>query len=1141
MWQLFGLMSSCLNFLGGGLMKKLIITEKPSVAQDFARVLRVSGKHDGYIENDNYVITWCVGHLVNMSYPEKYDEKLKRWSLDTLPFLPDTIRYEIASGVKKQYHIVEKQLHRSDVDIIYWAGDSGREGQVIEEYLRIYAKVRSGIVEKRVWIDSQTDEAILMGIREAKDMSYYKNIGDAGILRGIEDYFIGINFSRVLSLKYGGFLMHAFGDEKKKVVSVGRVMTCVLGMVVEREREIRSFKSQKYYFPSLNFNSKSFSLPWRITEKSKYYDSPKIYDNKGFYDKEVAQLFINRLMEIKKASVANVEKKESKKNPPLLFNLAELQSVCGKTFHISPSKALAIAQSLYEKKMTTYPRTDARVLSSAVAGEITKNIKGISSLFEEKIISSCINMSSTISSSKYVDDSKITDHYAIIPTGNIKEIDNLKKEEKEIFYLICKRFLSIFLPPALYDNVSLSVNVGNENFRKTFKTIKFPGFLSFAKDGIEADMIDLSEFNDLKVGDVLTIKDIDMFEQKTNPPARYTSGSMILAMENAGKYIEDEELREQIKGNGIGTSATRAGIIDKLVNISYINQNEKTQVLSPTDGGEVAYEIVSATVPNMLNAEFTARWEKELSSVEQGNTIFEDAKEKLYSFVFDNTKKIKEDDKNLEIQEATKRLQKNIKIEVKRHALGVKCPLCGGMVMAHRAGFSCENNKKEDGTCDFFIGKICDVLLSDQEARELILKKRTPLIKGLKGKKGSFDAFICLEVNGKEKSLRFEFPPAEKIEGIKCPKCGSDVLDNNGRGVVCINNDIDENKRKCDFFLYKYAGKTIPIAQIKKLISEGKTDVMTGFKSKNKPDAKPYAASLYFDNDKNIKMRFVDDEEVLGVKCPVCGGKIFKNLSRGFFCENNSGKDTGCNFFAGNICGKKINEDMLKTILSGKMTDVIVGFKSKEKKEFSAALCWDNENKRISFVRGDEKFLNAKCPVCGGKIKVIPGLAYVCENNSTKEEERKCDFFIGKICGKLISDKDAEELISKGKTDKISGFTSKEKKKFSAALRLNEDKTGIVFDFPDGNGKDSLASSKTDFICPKCKSNMFKNKSLLRCGCGIEIPLSISDHKMTDDEMRCLIQGNTLNLSGLISSKGKLYNCKLKIDVQKGELEREFS
>ncbi|MCR4908959.1 MAG: type IA DNA topoisomerase [Lachnospiraceae bacterium] len=644
--------------------KTLIITEKPSVAREYAEILNVRGKAQGYIENDSYVITWCVGHLVEMCYPEKYDEKYKKWRLEDLPFLPEQYKYAVIKDVSSQYKIVNGFLHSRDVDTVLWAGDSGREGQTIEELIRMQGGVRPGLTEKRVWIDSTTREEIERGIREAKPYEAYRGLSDAGVMRGIEDYAMGINFSRVLSVRYGGMLNKAAGTKKYSAIAVGRVMTCVLGMVVKKERQIREFKETLFYriIGAFSYQGLTWYGDWKAVEGSSVFASPMLYNEKGFLKEEDAASFVKELLSNKRAVVSSVSRKQEKKKPPLLFNLAELQSECSKRFKISPEETLKIAQSLYEKKLTTYPRTDARVLTTAVAGEIEKNIKGLSAYAPaSEYVSSVLEKGTykNLAKTPYVNDKKVTDHYAIIPTGVTGGVSGLKELEKAVYDLIVRRFLSIFYPPAVFEKLGIVTLAGKEAFFTNAKTLKESGYYAVTgqdkkaakgKSTGETDTEDapgetgeetaendpetlrkLSEL--LKKGTEAELSSLSVKTGKTSPPKRYTSGSMILAMENAGNLIEDETLREQISGSGIGTSATRAGIIEKLVKIGYLALNKKTQILTPKPFGEMVYEVVLLTIPSMLNPEMTASWEKGLSGVEKGEITPLNYRETLEKYV----------------------------------------------------------------------------------------------------------------------------------------------------------------------------------------------------------------------------------------------------------------------------------------------------------------------------------------------------------------------------------------------------------------------------------------------------------------------------------------------------------------------------
>ena len=686
--------------------KALFIAEKPSVAQEFANALRINGRRqDGYLESESAVVTWCVGHLITMSYPEAYDPKLRRWSLDTLPFLPKEFKYEVIPSVEKQFKIVSGLLNRPDVDTIYVCTDSGREGEYIYRLVEQMAGVK-GKKRKRVWIDSQTEEEIKRGIKEAKDLAEYDNLGASAYLRAKEDYLMGINFSRLLTLKYGSCISNFMRtNQNRTVLSVGRVMTCVLGMVVRREREIRQFVKTPFYRVIAGYSPQGgrFEGEWRVTAGSRYFGTPFLYKDNGFKEREKAEELIRYLKgqdgesgpanasgEMKasggalpdtapaaglQAVLVSVEKKKESKNPPLLYNLAELQNDCSKLFKLSPDETLKIVQELYEKKLVTYPRTDARVLSTAVAKEITKNIGGLRNFSPAKEFAEHILEKKSflgIEKTRYVNDKQITDHYAIVPTGQgFGALRSLNPTALKVYELIVRRFLSIFYPAAVYQKYSLEAEMKGEHFFSSFKILIDPGYLVVAdvkrgkKDGqkeetaqgpkegqtgegdkkAEEESEEISKedpqfiamLNSLRKGDRLPVESLTIKEGETSPPKRYTSGSMILAMENAGQLIEDEELRAQIKGSGIGTSATRAEILKKLVNIQYLGLNKKTQVITPTLLGELIYEVVDASIRQLLNPELTASWEKGLTYVAEGSITPDEYMKKLETFVANRT------------------------------------------------------------------------------------------------------------------------------------------------------------------------------------------------------------------------------------------------------------------------------------------------------------------------------------------------------------------------------------------------------------------------------------------------------------------------------------------------------------------------
>ena len=675
--------------------KSVYIAEKPSVAQEFAKALKLNTKRrDGYLESDEAIVTWCVGHLVTMSYPEEYDPALKRWNLQTLPFIPEEFKYEVIPSVAKQFQIVSGILNREDVDTIYVCTDSGREGEYIYRLVEQEAHVE-GKKRRRVWIDSQTEEEILRGIREAKDLSEYDNLGASAYLRAKEDYLMGINFSRLLTLKYGNSISN-FLQTKYSVVSVGRVMTCVLGMVVRREREIRDFVKTPFYrvLSTIDAQGHTFEGEWRAVKGSRYFESYDLYKENGFKERKKAEELIQYLQtpDDEYVNVAgiqgqpglncrieSIEKKKEKKNPPLLYNLAELQNDCSKRFKISPDETLRIVQELYEKKLVTYPRTDARVLSTAVAKEITRNLNGLSKYpMATPYMQDILNFGSykTLAKTRYVNDKQITDHYAIIPTGQgLNALNTVSSTAKGVYDLIVRRFLSIFYPPAVYQKVAIVTKIKEESFFSSFKVLAEEGYLKVAgipkkkasqtatkdssngnsennnndtNDEAGSDSSDQSldtglfeVIKSLKKGAVLQVRALNIKEGETSPPKRYNSGSMILAMENAGQLIEDEELRAQIKGSGIGTSATRAEILKKLVNIKYLALNKKTQVITPTLQGEMIYDVVDHSIRSLLNPELTASWEKGLNYVAEGSITSDEYMRKLDHFITSRTVGVK--------------------------------------------------------------------------------------------------------------------------------------------------------------------------------------------------------------------------------------------------------------------------------------------------------------------------------------------------------------------------------------------------------------------------------------------------------------------------------------------------------------------
>lgn len=1132
--------------------KSLIITEKPSVAQEFARILGVSGRNDGYIENSDYVITWCVGHLVEMVYPEVYDEKYKKWKLEDLPFLPKDYKYDVIPAVSRQYDVVHKMLHREDIDTVYWAGDAGKEGQTIEENIRMFGGVREGMKELRVWIDSQTEEEIRRGIREAKPMSDYANLGKSGIMRTIEDYAMGINFSRAMSVKYGNLLNDAAGTRSYTAIAVGRVMTCVLGMVVIREREIRNFVETPFYRVIGSFTDADIEAEWKAVEGSEYFESPLLYKENGFKKQESAENLIAGLSG-KTAVVSSIERGTSRKKAPLLFNLAELQAECSKRFKISPDETLQVAQDLYEKKLTTYPRTDARVLSTAVAKEIGKNIsrlKGYEPVqgFVERIMKEGLHYN--IAKTQYTDDSKITDHYAIIPTGQLTELRSLNELQRSVYDLIVRRFLSIFYPSAEYQTVKLVVAVGEEKLFAGAKALKVPGFLEIAgrrqdaekesgkDENEETDSPGLLELADqLTEGQELPVNGYSLKEGSTKPPKRYTSGSMVLAMENAGQLIEDEELRAQIKGSGIGTSATRAEIIKKLVRIGYLHLNKKSQILSPEVLGEMVYEVVNMTVPALLNPKMTASWEKGLDGITRGTVIMEDYREKLEDFIRKETLNMVE--RNLtsqlvaQIQPLTGKGARGIAAKKK---LGIACPVCGGELETTPFGYGCGNYKKDGTGCKFSVGTIAGRDLSEEEFKDLITKGRTDVLEGFVAKsKKKFPASLVLEKDEEGRvNIAFDFSANEPqiVEGIKCPSCGGDIVAT-AYGFRCIHFDR-EKEDGCDFSVGKIAEKSLNVSQLTELITNGRTETIRGFKSKT---GKKFDACLCMEKDENgktvIKFDFehVEAKKVKDVVCPLCGGEIVQTPF-GFGCANYSKDDSeSCRFSIGKMAEKSLTESQVKELLTNGRTGTIRGFKSKTGKKFDARVALNcDEGGKVTGLKFDftdlepVKVKDVKCPLCGGEIIQTP-FGYGCANYS-KDNPESCRFAIGTIAGVKLKEAQVKELLLRGKTEVIKGFIAKTGMMFDAPLKLTPEGQ-VTFDFPE-----KPKPVDTTLKCPKCGELMKKSQWYYECECGFKVAHTVAKVALDEAVMQELFEtGKTKKkITGFTSKAGNVFDTCLKFE-----------
>ena len=1050
-------------------MKNLYIAEKPSVAREFAKALGMkgaatAGARDGYLENEDTIVTWCVGHLITMSYPEVYDPALKKWSFDTIPFIPEEYKYEIIDASSKQFQIVSKLLNREDVGRIYVCTDSGREGEYIYRLVEQMAGVdKSKKDRRRVWIDSQTEEEIMRGIREAKELSAYDNLSDAAYLRAQEDYLMGINFSRALSLKYSYTVRNYLGMDRC-VIAVGRVMTCVLGMIVKREREIRQFVPTPFY--RVLASTEGFEAEWKTTKDSAYLDSPLLYKENGFKKEESAKQLITELSADAPIEliVQKVEKKTEKKAPPMLYNLAELQNDCSRLFKISPTDTLNTVQTLYERKLVTYPRTDARVLSTAVAKEIGKNIGGLQKYEPLAQYAQYIMQQGGykgVAKSKYVNDKQITDHYAIVPTGQVNEYKSLTELQKRVYELIVRRFLSIFYPPAQYQTVKLTIGIEKESFFAGAKVLKVPGYLEIAgrpdtKEKREKEDGDGEENNpknsaallkladSLKEGDTAEVKEFLVKEGKTSPPKRYTSGSMVLAMENAGQLIEEEELREQIKGSGIGTSATRAEIIKKLVRIGYLALNKKTQVLTPEALGEMVYEVVNMTVPALLNPKMTASWEKGLDGITQGTVPMEDYREKLEEFIRKETVSMINENLTSQIAGQIRPLAgsnaKDMKAKVK---IGATCPVCGGEIETTPFGYGCSNYNKDGSGCRFAIGSIAGRELNDEEVKQLLSEGRTGVLKGFTSKnKKKFSACLVMTKDEEGKpNITFDFSQnePETIEGVSCPLCGG-AIEIKPFGYGCANYKA-EDEAGCRFAIGKIAGKDLNTAQVKELLTNGRTGTIRGFTSKNK---KKFDACLMLGEDENgkkvLKFDFehVEAKKVKDVKCPLCQGDIVQTPF-GYGCANyDRNKEDSCRFSIGKIAGVKLKETQVKALLLTGKTEIITGFKSKNGKKFDAPLKL-TEDGRIEFdfpERPKPEETKVKCPKCGALLKKSQWY-YECD----------CGFRVNRYVAKVeLAEEVLEELFTKGYTaKKITGFTSKAGNVFDTCLKFEEDE--IRFDF----------------------------------------------------------------------------------------------
>lgn len=1021
-------------------------------------------------------------------------------------------------------------------------------------------------------------------------MSEYDNLAKSGVMRTIEDYAMGINFSRAMSVKYGKLLNDAAGTSSYTAIAVGRVMTCVLGMVVIREREIRNFTETPFYrvvgtFHPAGEEECRITAEWKAIEGSKYFESPLLYKENGFKKEESAQTLIAELKG-QEALIDSVETGTQKKRAPLLFNLAELQAECSKRFKISPDETLQVAQDLYEKKLTTYPRTDARVLSSAVAKEITKNISRLKNFapvapFVERIMKE--GRYRNIANTQYTDDSKITDHYAIIPTGQLTELESLNSLERSVYEMIVRRFLSIFYPPAEYQTVKLVVAAGGEKLYTSAKQLKVPGYLEIAgipksakernaaktdgeeqTQGGDAEAAQEEEENagllayadKLQKGETLFSDGYAIREGKTSPPKRYTSGSMVLAMENAGQLIEEEELREQIKGSGIGTSATRAEIIKKLVRVGYLNLNKKTQVLTPERLGEMIFEVVSMTVPALLNPKMTASWEKGLDGITRGTVVMEDYRSKLEDFIRRETVAMIEQDLTGQIATRIHPLVgKGGKGLAAKRSLGIPCPVCGGTIETTPFGYGCSNYQKDGGGCRFSIGTIAGRDLNDEEVKELLTEGHTGVLSGFVSKsKKKFSASLILEKDDEGKvSVGFDFSKnqPEILEGVVCPMCGS-AVEITPFGYSCVKHH--EHPDECYFSVGKIAGKALGVDDLTELLTTGKTGLIRGFTARNK---KKFNACLKLeqteDGRKNIAFDFSQNDAAVvpDVVCPICGGAIVET-SFGFGCANYRQDDPdSCRFAIGTMAGKDLNAAQVKELLNQGRTGTIRGFKSKSGKKFDACVALEHTEDGKIELRFDFEHVEAKkikdvvCPICGGDIVATP-FGFGCANY-VKDDPNSCRFSVGKMAEKALTEANVKELLTNGRTGTIRGFKSKSGKKFDARVALAKDEkgkvTGLKFDFTD------LEAPKVkDVKCPVCGGDIVKtmfgygcanyskeNPDSCRFAIGKIAGVSLKEAQVKE----LLLRGKTDVIKGFVAKTGMKFDAPLKLTPE-GQIAFDF-
>ncbi len=1018
----------------------IIINEKPSVSQQFRKALKLDCKErkDGYLEGSSpffpgkkVVITWAVGHLVEMLMPDKYDEKYKEWNLSDLPFLPEQYRYGIIDRVAKQFGIIKRLYHERDLERIYYAGDSGKEGLLIQMLIRQEAGTTEGAEERVVWINSQTEPEILRGIREAKPLSDYDLKRDAAYMRAMEDYAMGINFTRAFTAKYGEAFNARIASVKRKTVSVGRVMTFVLGMIVRREREIRDFKSTEYY---RIFADVGFEASWKAVETSPFYNSPLLYDETGFRERKHAEFLLKTLNANRELCVRSCEVKEEKKNAPLLFNLAELQNFCSKKYKLSPEKTLEIAQSLYEAKLTTYPRTDARVLSSAVADEVKLYLDGLLKIGHKKeLVERILNNGwhAGLKKTKYVDDSKITDHYAIIPTGHGQDaIGGLRPMELAVYRDVVERFLSIFFPPAVYEKATVDlVHNAMEDFFASEKTLKDPGWLVCVDSREEIRENALAKVGD---GEILPAA-FEIREAHTAPPKRYGSGDLILAMENAGKGILDEELRGEMSSIGIGTSATRAETIKKLCELEYLQMDQKTQILTPGLAGECCYDIVFAIEPRLFEPDFTANWERGLTAIEEGRIDAARYRAGVERYVTETVEKIREGEE--------------AKYESREFARRLKCPVCTrGFVIESAKAFGCSEYRNG---CGFTIWKSVggrELQLKDAEA--LITGKMLPLHK-YKNKEGrEFEAHLAYR-DGKLEYV-----------GVKCPLCEGTVI--SGTKSWGCSNYKSENGG-CKFAIWKeIAGAEVSLSDVERMTQGG----TSGEKEFTGKEGKKFNARLSYDPETN-RTSYVFGEKLT---CPVCKkGQIFEGR-KSFGCSCYKEEDGGCKFTIWKtIAGADLTMDDVAKLIDGKETRKMK-FKRSDGTEFEGRLKYNLEDNKTEMVF-DEKL---ECPKCKNGTIREGDKAFYCSNFS--EENGGCDWkFYKNVSGAVLTMSNLERLLSGGETTKMKFVSAKEGREFEAKLKLNEE------------GKLSFVKTSEAIKCPICgKGNVMKGKNSWYCSKKLE-------------------------------------------------------